>query len=218
MRMKRPLSTPAIVALAVFLIASTSAAGAHTSSTYYFGSREWFPSRNVNYYFHTSLPNTSDWRNSIRAGDGVWDALGGTTEPDFFSQTVSSSGYSCAGGAGSGRSAVHYGAIDGATGILGVTTWCIPSGEYYLDAFRILYDSAEVWYSGSGDAPPDQRDVRSVSAHEFGHATGFYGHFTASDLCGDVGTDQTMCGYYTPGTERFRTLETHDVHTFEGAY
>ena len=75
------------------------------------------------------------------------------------------------------------------------------------------------WYSGTGDAPANDVDTWSVASHESGHATGFYGHLEyPSSICQNDSSMRTMCPVYHDGTERQRTLEDHDYHTFENAY
>lgn len=222
MRLTRAELAVALVPFGISAFLYGAPAGAHTSSTYYFGANKWLGGTNISYYFHTSLPDTADWRNSVRFGDDQWDAVGGTNEPDFLAQTVSPSGYLCSGGGiGNTRSAIHYGALDGVGNAIGLTTTCILAGGSTASAFRIIFDSAETWYSGSGNAPATSFDARSVATHEFGHATGFYGHFPADStdcLSGGASTDQTMCSALTRGEEHFRTLGVHDTHTFDGAY
>ncbi|HEX7169063.1 MAG TPA: hypothetical protein VF230_18945, partial [Acidimicrobiales bacterium] len=67
-------------------------------------------------------------------------------------------------------------------------------------------------------------DVWAVASHEFGHVTGWGGeHYTpapdAGVLC-DEGSQQkhTMCPGIATSNQRMRTLEAHDIGTFNNAY
>ncbi len=45
------------------------------------------------------------------------------------------------------------------------------------------------------------------------------GHFCeGAEICADNSDQHTMCPYYRPGSERWRTLEEHDKHTYQAAY
>jgi hypothetical protein len=75
------------------------------------------------------------------------------------------------------------------------------------------------WYTGTGDAPDCCFDVWSVATHEWGHMTAFFGHFDeGGSICPDDSSRHTMCPTIKAATERQRTLELHDYHTFEAAY
>lgn len=88
--------------------------------------------------------------------------------------------------------------------------------------FFQVYDSETTWYTGTGDAPASAYDFLSIATHEFGHGTGFEGHFDQqqpwSGICANNASRPTMCAAEDPGRERLRTLENHDVHTFDAAY
>lgn len=106
------------------------------------------------------------------------------------------------------------------SGPLGVTSTCVSGTR--LVRFTIVIDSAPAagsWYTGTGDAPSDRYDLWSVASHEFGHATGWGPHFAEdSPECPNDSTRHTMCGGIYIGTERQRTLTTHDIHTYDGRY
>jgi hypothetical protein len=89
----------------------------------------------------------------------------------------------------------------------------------------IQFDDNANWYTGSGGPLASQYDLRSVAAHEFGHATGFMpsinmGHFSATDAACTVAdpNKDTMCAGASPGTVWKRDLASHDIHTVEAAY
>lgn len=106
-------------------------------------------------------------------------------------------------------------------GVLGEVRLCVSTGGNVIQ-FSLAIDpdaGGASWYTGTGDAPSDTVDLWSVAAHEFGHVTGFYGHFSeSSSVCDNNSSRHTMCSPIYGGTERQRTLNTHDEHTFSGAY
>jgi hypothetical protein len=95
--------------------------------------------------------------------------------------------------------------------VLGQTQRC-TSGSTITRA-RVFLDTLDGWYLGSG-SPGGLYDGRSALTHELGHVGGFSGHF--ADACS--GTINTMCPTVAAGTTHMRTLESHDEHTFDGAY
>jgi hypothetical protein len=119
----------------------------------------------------------------------------------------------------------------------GYTTICIsniPFGTDLINNFQVIFDPDNSWYTGVdytgiGSA---QQDVQGLSAHEFGHAVGGWtestqeGHFdnvSNPGLCGSGVPDSdkhTMCAKSGLGLEASlkRSLEPHDVHTFQNAY
>jgi hypothetical protein len=82
----------------------------------------------------------------------------------------------------------------------------------------IHFDTSKPWYTGVGDAPATKYDLWSVSTHEFGHVTGFGMNEAPDHFTGTICPEQTMCGAASFGSENQRTLDTHDIHTFQGAY
>jgi hypothetical protein len=86
----------------------------------------------------------------------------------------------------------------------------------------MIFDSSESWHTDTTAVPSNKLDAESVANHEFGHATGFFGpyqngHFdNNAAVCADP--EQTMCPYLNYGEQSYRVLESHDQHTFDGAY
>lgn len=119
------------------------------------------------------------------------------------------------------KNGVHYRAMDGVHNVIGEAVLCNVGGTE-IWSVQIIFDSAETWYTGTGDAPSSDIDFWSVATHELGHGTGWYDHFNTSDPagadCSDSSTQETMCAVYWLGTERQRTPHTHDVHTFSQPY
>lgn len=117
---------------------------------------------------------------------------------------------------------IYQRTIDGVGNILAETIFCYLNATGSGHSFSITFDGSESWYILDGDAPPTQIDLRSVATHEFGHAAGQTAHWDDNgdpmNLCLDSSAEETMCRFYYPGTERQRTLELHDGHTFDAAY
>ena len=90
-----------------------------------------------------------------------------------------------------------------------VLTWR-ARGNY--ERMQVSIESHTRWYSGTGDTT--LMDVWGMMTHEFGHATSFSNHFGAAGDCEYDSVHQTMCPYIRTGMEEWRTLGTHDVHTF----
>jgi hypothetical protein len=71
---------------------------------------------------------------------------------------------------------------------------------------------------------PHEEDFEGVAAHEAGHTTGFWGmyadcHFDPNgDYCPFTSARHTMCPSQEDGSASFRSLEEHDIHTFQNAY
>lgn len=108
------------------------------------------------------------------------------------------------------------------TGYLGLTNACNDSTLGHTTKFHVGFGPNVNWYADTGTPSSNQWDFRSVATHEMGHVTGFYGHFssTSSTCTGDSEPANTMCPgqSYFVGTTFLRSLETHDEHTFLGAY
>lgn len=65
--------------------------------------------------------------------------------------------------------------------------------------------------------------MRSTAAHEWGHWTGWFGpdgaHYAEDgDECPSNSSRHTMCPRLPDGTTYMRSLESHDIHTFNDAY
>jgi hypothetical protein len=97
-----------------------------------------------------------------------------------------------------------------------------------IKSFGIGFDSTTpfTWRSDGGNPAASELDLRSVAAHEAGHATGGwldgsdFGHFNDGnpDVCPVNSSRQTMCASTIFGTDWGRTLAAHDKDTFADAY
>ena len=103
---------------------------------------------------------------------------------------------------------------------LGATKRCIITGHPNVVRFSLAVDSDTPWYTGTGTVPSGLYDVRSVLSHEFGHVTGWQGHFANSigDGCEYNTGRHTMCPDIPAGSNWMQSLATHDIHTFQAAY
>lgn len=156
-----------------------------------------WPNPTATYDTHTLSAN---WRGVADFGAVQWDNV--TPSPwDWVSNTSSAND-------------IYRGSIDGRNGTLAVT-YVYYSGSTITRA-TIKFDTAELWYLGSGSPGSGRVDGRSVSAHEFGHAAGI-GH-TTSQYCPPNSNKATMCPSYTLGTSYMRSLEVDDRNAINSLY
>lgn len=197
---------------------------AHTAVTYY--PWIWKTDKTQLYHFTASYP-TGEHRSRWYDAKNQWNGVGqphtwnpGAEVPDFQWNTC---------GNYYGHNGIHWGSYDGQYGVLGVVQPCLISGSdgaFEIYSMNALIDSSEDWYTGTGNAGSswffgNNPDAWSVASHEMGHMTGFYIHWdddSPQDICQDNSDQHTMCKYIYSGTERSRTPEIHDRHTFDAAY
>jgi hypothetical protein len=86
-------------------------------------------------------------------------------------------------------------------------------------------DFAEAWWNeNDSNVPAARLDSESIATHEFGHAAGFGvggnvpNHFESDGTICTGQPVQTMCPSFLFGSSYWRSLEGHDIHTFQGAY
>jgi hypothetical protein len=218
------LTVAAIGAVLGFMAISPAApASAHTSSTYYYTSSplgKWPGSHLEPYYVRNGFPSSA-YVSRISESDDVWNAASGSSlvEPDFsYSGTTGLTGNfdsPCS----ISWSGVYYRSLAYlGSGTRAATKACKnTSGITQNFQLSVSITSETPWYTGTGIPSSTQWDLKSLVTHEFGHATAFWGHFT--DVCPVSDSRQTMCvGFDARGTTYLRTLGTHDIHTFTGAY
>ncbi len=206
-------------------------ANAHPAANWY--PTKWGPASLpiINWKFHTGFP-TGAFRTRVLDGAGKWNAVQATAFTFTKLSTDNAQGYSVPANCASApymqeENVVYYRSI----GAFGVTGTCMNSQGNIKYALVSFDSTGQNWYTGTGDPGAAQIDAHSVASHEFGHFTGFSGHFTTPDICpivNPVNLDawQTMCDgvvVLTPfaddlGVKFRRTLEAHDKHTFDGAY
>lgn len=211
--MRRPRLSPVASFLAGSVIAAWIMLAAPSDAHTGLYRERWVANKIVPYGF---TPSAAAWKTRVNAGANTWSALGEPMRftnslPDFpsnFRPGVCSRTYQ--------RNGIHRKAIDGTGGTLARTYLCTSGGA--LHSFQLVFDRGDRWYTGTGAPARNQADLQSVATHEFGHATGFAGHFSGSALCSNDASFHTMCAGHVVGTNRQRTLEEHDKHTFGAAY
>lgn len=200
------------------MVAVPSVAAAHSPTFYTGGGGKWTNFLSIGYY-QKGFPTTTHVAR-INNGHTQWNAAGPSgIEPDFWYAGTTST----AGNADLPCSATYNGVywrnLDYlGIGVLGFTPHCENTAGV-VTRFSMSIDSNASWYTGTGEGPGGQYDLWSVASHEWGHATGWYGHFASSEsICVDNSAQATMCPFIRDGTQRIRTLDTHTIHTFQAAY
>ena len=210
----------------------TAPALGHDGATYF--PARWQVDLRPDWSFTSTFPG-GDWRARVRDGVTQWNLAGQPLVWEQIGQRADFNPDVCPGTAAT--NAVHWRNIPDNTGALAYTTMCrYANNPQRMWSANIVFDSSRNWYTGTGDAPdglfnnicalpPDcQWDAWSVASHEWGHASGFNGpfdsgHFNRNEsICESNSSQHTMCPSLSIGTERMRTLEVHDRHTFDNAY
>lgn len=194
-------------------------------------------------YYDDNFPMTAARKARIAAGANAWNDLNRQMYFMVRPRTVTSSVETRDGDYGNcptpvaeGRrvSVLHWGGLDGFPGgTVGAVSWCRkPNDRSRLVSARLFFDKGEGWYFGTQNSTLRNRstgeidrrvDFWSVVTHEFGHMTGWYGHFDRdSDRCRFLGQPavrtQTMCPIGRRGYERWRTLGAYDKYEFMKQY
>jgi hypothetical protein len=107
---------------------------------------------------------------------------------------------------------------------LGSTSQCVhdssnPDVDNAMHKFAITINSNKTWWDNAANGPNDVHDFGGAMTHEVGHGTGWEGHITG-DPCNesDGFPKNTMCPEVDTVRYGFRSLETHDQHTFDDEY
>jgi hypothetical protein len=206
-----------LLALTLALTSLAVPLRAHPQGDFY--ENKWIRDRSVDWMFTDTFPSNA-WRDRVNDADGPWNAVGTSMhfvkqpEVNDFNALNCPSSYQ--------KNGIHIGPIDGTPindNTLARTYRCIFSGTNEWYSFQIKFDVEEPWYTGASTPPPAFAfDLQAVATHEFGHATGFTGHFGGgSSYCTET-PKQTMCPTLAKGKAYPRSLETHDKHTFQNAY
>ncbi len=184
--------------------------------------KTWQGNLEVNWAFTPSGYGDLAWRNRVNGGVLAWNNL---NQPMTFVNKTPSGAVKYSANFDPSvcppiarRNGIHKRAIDGQWGVLGRATTCTISGSNELYSANVVFDSNESWYTGTGTPPSTKADLWAVAVHELGHAAGVQ-HITGSTLCATSAVSyHTMCPLLIRATTKGRSLETHDRHTFEGAY
>lgn len=216
------------MAYAVFALISTREANAHCANSC--GSEDefypkwWKPSHHpadgtVDWKFKPLFPTTA-WRDRAKDGAQTWNA-----EPPAMGLEFQGEGSQFTADCTNltnPYNGLWWSDMGGVGGQWGVTMRCWHTGTSTMHDAQIYFDSTELWWTSTSPTPVDKLDAWGAAVHEFGHALGFSGpyasgHFDpAAAVCS--GAEQTMCPYMGYAESNFRTLETHDKHTFDNAY
>lgn len=217
MRYARPIKDIALIAVTAGLLCA-SIALSHGASEYY--NLRWKAGERFQVYEYQTLVPSGNFRERIRNGAQAWNSLPPEVHFTDGSVNLNVSHGQCDANRQAGENGVYYAGIDGKDGVLANTAYCVWESEpTKLYAFSIKFDNAENWYSGTGTPGGSQYDTHGVAAHEFGHATGFTTHWAVGPpLCNADSKKHTMCPAIGTGSTIWRSLEEHDVHTFENAY
>jgi len=177
---------------------------------------------NVGWKFHTNVP-TGAVRNRIIESNDPWDAT--TANINLVKQSGNGRAFSndC-NDYGQEENVVYWRNISN----YGVTAQCYFAESLRMHHFTLSLDSGVKWQTGTNDPNQFEIDLLSIAIHEFGHGGG-WSHFFLGDTCSTTGPYSdwnTMCATIDvldpPGSElgkKFRrTLENHDIHTYENAY
>lgn len=168
-------------------------------------------------------------------GPGINDSFQGTAVSPYDMRTTCP--YQAIGGGNVGGNIVvdwtNFGttyAGESFTDALAVEWTCKFSDGAAGDSNQ-AYNSSKTWYDGAGDAGDGdlglggscvfsacEFDFWSVASHEFGHTWNF-GHFSEDDaVCPNNDSRHTMCPNIYMGTERQRSLESHEISSFHAVY
>lgn len=211
-------------------VAGTTPVSAHQDAVLY--NAKWRPEVAVVRWrftpeFPVEFPTGSGHRQRVRDGAQQWNNVPGATL-DFAEDPPFTSNYAAMSCPNQlllqARNGIHFEPQDGANGTLAITWTCVGTvglAQGYVYNFEMEWDNAESWYIHTGDAVGGTHDAWSVASHEFGHATGWGAHYddgSSQTICQDDSAQHTMCRFNYIDTERQRTLEEHDRHTFDSAY
>lgn len=225
------------VIIAYLLATVPSPASAHDDGQFY-GGGKWPSNATEHWVFDNNVPS-GDFRESVRFGVGQWDNGAGGNGPNFIfdGETTASIDWDPCSGLRS-KVFVHED-LGSALGLaseaaLGYTPACYNCGSTGCVITRfliVLEKTAEAadavgWYTGSGSPNSNEWDLRSTATHESGHATGWVGHFSSADMCPGGEQSPNPAGWHTmcsgapglEGTTMRRSLEPHDLHTYDNAY
>lgn len=202
---------------------------AHTTTTYY--PAYWQVDLRPDLRFTTSWP-TGAHRDRVNDAVAQWNGRG---QPMAFDRGTDRSNVNINVCPTANEIPMTWTDIPDSEGALAYFMGCsYTSNPSRLASGNVVFDSSRKWYTGTGDAGDGflnlfsslggEYDLWSVLTHELGHATGFAGpfeegHFDSNEsICDDNDAQHTMCPGLKAGTERKRSTEPHEEHTFDARY
>jgi hypothetical protein len=176
------------------------------------GSRSAVPWR-----FTDSVP--ASWRTPISQAAASWNAEQRSLQYAHPGSDLPAYRAQGCGGQQLENNGVHRAALDGPSGIVATTFACIDTSTAQAVSIQIVVDAAERWFTGAGPSLPGEYDLLGAVAHEFGHATGWEGHYAAHDpRCADTAHAERMCPALAPGSTGWRVTGVTDRSIFDSAY
>ena len=194
----------------------TGLAYGHSASSYY--PRKWKIDLSVPYQFSLSIPD--HLKDNIREQSAKWNSLDGELSL-YADGTAQGVGYGNCVELTYQENFLYWADIDGPGGTLAREYTChfLESDPDRIRVSSIQYDREENWHYGTDASGSNEISFRGVALHEFGHMSGWVGHFSASsDECSGSGPYHTMCANPNQSGDGWKSLEQHDKHTFNAAY
>lgn len=197
----------------------------------------------ITYKFNQNYPSVpAGYRNRVLNADSEWDTVQGAVF--FFQWQSGDSTLAFQSGCTTYEDLAYNGIVwyRDPGNFYGFVSLCVTGTT--IDFFEFQVDNDQSWYTGTGSPSGTQVDLQHIVTHELGHATGGWtdasqnGHFNNDNMCPFdppppewlplVQQWQTMCdtqdaldpdgGSTEYGNTFRRSLETHDIHTFDDAY
>jgi hypothetical protein len=211
----------AVVTMVAATWLSPTTAESHNANTYV--SSRWKPcqvSCEIPYYINVQ-DSYMAWTSAMRARVASAAAAWSKASPEPAYRYVADATFEPDSCNGPHANFLYWGRRDGRGNVLATTMSCVFGADHSRRlSFNIEIDSADysTAYFGTRTPPSTRWDFWSVMTHELGHAMGF-GHLPGREsICRNYSGQNTMCPTYYPGTTRVRSLASHDLHTFDGAY
>ncbi len=195
--------------LLALVMAMSADARAH-SATYY--SKTWTTDINLAFGYQTGSLSTATARSSYNAADAVWNSVTDISVDFYNSGSVNSMVVDSGNVCDVPASRVWIVSNDLSSGTLARSSTCGSPPNRGI----VVVDSPRTWEYGSAVPTSSEWDLRGTMTHEYGHITGFSGHFPSADCAANA--LQTMCPTYSVGNYQWRTLGSHDIHTIQAAY
>lgn len=177
------------------------------------------------YYVGTLSGLPSGAANKIHLADDPWDGTPGAWLDFDYAATYSGTSWSGCPSSIENKHYIYSYSYGSSSSNLAATTTCTNSSNTIKRTYtRINKDKP--WWTGN-NTPSNYNDLQGVMIHEFGHASGFGGHFSWNDpVCADSSTIHAMCtgndysdvSWKGSDGVRMRTIELHEKNLFAGWY